>query len=146
MAVVVPLFHRTGPVAGIKGERQMTLPSCSSLIALLCMLLMGVGLGMLLMTSHDASVRAVVAAPRALATPILDPAVGPTPEPVTPEAPPPPAPDQYVGVIFARHSVDMAARSEGRVEAVYVHLGDHLRPGDAIAQIESSTIREQLAM
>jgi len=32
------------------------------------------------------------------------------------------------------------------LEAVYVHLGDHLRPGDIIAQIESSAIRQQLAM
>jgi RND family efflux transporter MFP subunit len=124
----------------------MTVPSCHSLIAMLCMLLMGVGLGMLLMTSHDASVPAVVEAPRAVATPVLDPAVGPTSEPATPEAPTPPAPDQYVGVIFARHLVDMAARSEGRVEAVYVHLGDHLRPGDVIAQMESSAVRQQLAM
>jgi RND family efflux transporter MFP subunit len=29
---------------------------------------------------------------------------------------------------------------------VYVHLGDHLRPGDVIAQIESSALRQQLAI
>jgi RND family efflux transporter MFP subunit len=113
---------------------------------MLFMFMMGVGLGMLLMTSHHTSVQAVVEVPQASATPVLDPAVRPTPEPVAPEAPKPPAPDQYVGVIFARHLVDMAARSDGRVEAVYVHLGDHLRPGDVIAQMESSAIRQQLEM
>jgi RND family efflux transporter MFP subunit len=124
----------------------MTLPSFNSLIAMLIMLIMGVGLGMLIMTSHDASVHAVIEAPKATVTPVPSPAVRPAPEPVAPEAPTPQAPEPYVGVIFARQLVDMAARSDGRLEAVYVHLGDHLRPGDVIAQIESSAIRQQLEM
>jgi RND family efflux transporter MFP subunit len=124
----------------------MTLPSFNSLIAMLLMLIMGVGLGMLIMTSHDASVHAVIEAPKATVTPVPSPAVRPAPEPVAPEAPTPQAPEPYVGVIFARQLVDMAARSDGRLEAVYVHLGDHLRPGDVIAQIESSAIRQQLEM
>jgi RND family efflux transporter MFP subunit len=113
---------------------------------MLFMLMIGVGLGMLIMTSHDSSVHAVVEAPQAAATPVPSPAVRPMPEPVAPEAPTPQAPEQYVGVIFARQLVDIAARSDGRLEAVYVHLGDHLRPDDVIAQIESSAIRQQLAM
>src|SRR4249919_483022 len=103
----------------------MTLPSGNALIAMLLMLIIGVGLGMLIMTSHHASVQAVVEAPQASATPVLGSAVRPTPEPVAQEAPTPPAPDQYVGVIFARQLVDIAARSDGRLDAVYVHLGDH---------------------
>ncbi len=113
---------------------------------MLLMLVMGVGLGMLIMTSHHSSVHAVVEASQAAATPVPDPALRPVPEPVAPQAPRPQAPDQYVGVIFARQLVDIAARSDGRLEAVYVHLGDHLRPGDIIAQIESSAIRQQLDM
>jgi RND family efflux transporter MFP subunit len=124
----------------------MTVPSCNALIAMLCMLLMGVGLGMLLMTSRASSVHAVAEAPPAAAAPVPSPAVRSVPEPVTPEAPAPPAPEQYVGVIFARQLVDIAARSDGRLEAVYVHLGDHLRPGDVIAQIESSALRQQLTI
>src|SRR5262245_56461641 len=124
----------------------MTVLSYNSLIAMLCMLLMGVGLGMVLMTSRDSSVHAVVKAPQAVATPVPVPAVTPMPEPVAPEAPTPPAPEQYVGVIFARQLVDIAARSDGRLEAVYVHLGDHLKPGAVIAQIESSAIKQQLAI
>ncbi len=57
-----------------------------------------------------------------------------------------PAPDQYVGVIFARQLADIVARSEGRLEAVYVHLGDHLKPGDAIAKIESYAITQRMEM
>jgi RND family efflux transporter MFP subunit len=110
------------------------------------MLMLGVGLGMLIMTSPPASVQAVIAAPQAAATPVLGPAVTPTPEPVAPEAPPPRAPAQYVGVIFARQLVDIAARSEGRLEALYVHLGDHLKPGDVVAKIESYAITQQLDM
>jgi RND family efflux transporter MFP subunit len=124
----------------------MTLPSCHSLIAMLLMLIMGVGLGMLIMTSHPSSVHTVVEVPQAAATPVLGPAVRPIPEPVAPEAPAPQAPDQYVGVVFARQLVNIAARSDGRLEAVYVHLGDHLRPGDVIARIESSALRPQLEM
>ena len=124
----------------------MTLPSCNSLIAMLLMLIMGVGLGMLMMTSRDSSVHAVVEAPQAAATPVPSPAIRPMPEPVASEASTPQAPEQYVGVIFARQLVDIAARSDGRLEAVYVHLGDHLKPGDVIAQIESAAIRQQLDM
>jgi multidrug efflux pump subunit AcrA (membrane-fusion protein) len=124
----------------------MTLPSYNSLIAMLLMLMIGVGLGMLIMTSHHSSVHAVVEAPQAAAAPALGPAVRPIPEPVAPEAPTPQAPDQYVGVIFARQLVDMAARSDGRLAAVHVHLGDHLKPGNVIAQLESSAIRQQLEM
>ena len=58
----------------------------------------------------------------------------------------PPAPDQYVGVLFARQLADIVARSDGRLEAVYVHLGDHLKPGDVIAKIESYAIAQQLDM
>jgi RND family efflux transporter MFP subunit len=54
--------------------------------------------------------------------------------------------DRYVGVIFARQLADIVARSEGRLEAVYVHLGDHLKPGDSIAKIESYALMQQLAM
>jgi RND family efflux transporter MFP subunit len=47
-------------------------------------------------------------------------------------------------VIFARQLVDIAARSDGRLEAVYVHLGDHLKPGEVVAKIESYAIAQQL--
>src|SRR5262249_13270402 len=124
----------------------MTLPSFNSLIAMLLMLIMGVGLGMLIMTGQHSAVHAIVETPQAAATPVPSPAIRPMPESVAPKASTPQAPEQYVGVIFARQLVDIAARSDGRLEAVYVHLGDHLRPGDVIAQIESSAIRQQLAM
>jgi len=124
----------------------MTLPSYTSLIALALMLMIGVGLGMLLMSSPHVSVQTVIEAPQAAAAPVLGPAVKPTPAPVAPAAPMPPESDQYVGVIFARQLVDIAARSEGRLEAIYVHLGDHLKPGEVVARIESYAITQQLDM
>lgn len=54
--------------------------------------------------------------------------------------------ERYVGVIFARQTADIVARSEGRLEAVYASLGDHLKPGAVIARIESSSITQQLEM
>jgi len=124
----------------------MTLPSCTSLIARILILLLGVGLGILLMSSPHASVRDISEAPQAAAPPVLAPAVKLTPEPVVPEAPPPRAPAQYVGVIFARQLVDIAARSDGRLEALYVRLGDHLKPGEVVAKIESYAIMQQRDM
>ena len=58
----------------------MTLPSWHSLTAMVLMLMLGVGLGMLLMSSPRASVQAVVEPPQAAATPVPSPAVRPTPE------------------------------------------------------------------
>src|SRR5262245_8300402 len=113
-----------------KGKLQMTILSCNSLIAMLLTLMIGVGLGMLIMTSPHSSVHAVVETPQAAAAPVPDAAVRPVPELIAPEAPTLQAPEQYVGVIFARQLVDIAARSDGRLEAVYVHLGEHLRPGE----------------
>jgi RND family efflux transporter MFP subunit len=55
-----------------------------------------------------------------------------------------PVADQYVGVIFARQLADIVARADGRLEAVYVHLGDRLKPGDVIAKIESYALTQQL--
>jgi RND family efflux transporter MFP subunit len=101
-----------------------------------------------------ATIRAFCAAhPGAIIKPVsqrrseaLEPAVRPTPAPVAPEAPPPQAPAQYVGVIFAPQLVDMAARSDGRLEAIYAHLGEHLKPGDVVAKVESNAITQQLDM
>jgi RND family efflux transporter MFP subunit len=126
----------------------MTLRPFPVLIAMLLMLAIGVGLGMLITTSHRSivTVSAAVEAPQAASPPAPSPVVRPGPEPVAQETSVPPASDQYVGVIFARQLADIVARSDGRLEAVYVHLGDHLKPGDVIARIESYAITQQLDM
>lgn len=117
-------------------------------IVMLLMLTVGVGLGALITTSHRSTitVSAAVEAPPVAVPPAPSPAVRPVPDPVVQAASVRPAPDQYVGVIFARQLADIVARSEGRLEAVYVHLGDHLKPGDAIAKIESYAITQQMEM
>jgi RND family efflux transporter MFP subunit len=110
------------------------------------MLAIGVGLGMLIMTSHRSTLNAAVDAPQVPAPAALSPVVRLVPDPVTQPAAIHPAPDHYVGVIFARQSADIVARSEGKLEAVSVHLGDHLKPGDVIAKVESYVITQQLEM
>jgi len=124
----------------------MTLRPFPMLIAMLLMLAIGVGLGVLITTSHRATAHAVVEAPQIAPPQTPSPVVRPGPEPVAQETSVPPAPDQYVGVLFARQLADIVARSDGRLEAVYVHLGDHLKPGDVIAKIESYAIAQQLDM
>ena len=94
----------------------MTLASWRSHTAMVLMLMPGIGLGMFLMPSPHASVQAVIESPQAAATPVPGPAVSLTPELVAPEALEPPESESYVGVIFARQLVDIAARSEGRRE------------------------------
>jgi RND family efflux transporter MFP subunit len=115
-------------------------------IAMLLLLAIGVGLGVLITTSHRSTANAVVDAPPAAPPPVPSPIVRPVPDPVAQPAAVQPVSDHYVGVIFARQLADIVARSDGRLEAVYVHLGDHLKPGDVIAKIESYAITRQLEM
>jgi len=124
----------------------MMLRPFSVLILMLLMLVIGVGLGILIMTNHRSTVNAAVETPQVLAPLVLNPVVRPGPAPVAQETSVQPAPDRYVGVIFARQLADIVARSDGRLEAVYVHLGDHLKPGDVIAKIESYALTQQLDM
>jgi RND family efflux transporter MFP subunit len=116
------------------------------LIVMLLMLALGIGFGMLMATSQRAMVNAAVETPPVSATPAPSPVVRPGPEPVAQTASVQPIPAQYVGVIFARQLADIVARSDGRLEAAYVHPGDHLKPGDVIAKIESYAIAQQLEM
>jgi RND family efflux transporter MFP subunit len=51
---------------------------------------------------------------------------------------------QFIGVVFPGQSIDIVARSEGRLEATYVNLGDYLKPGDVIARAETSSAAQQL--
>ncbi len=52
----------------------------------------------------------------------------------------------YVGVIFARQSADIVARSEGTLQSISANLGDRLKAGDVIAQIDSNAVTQQLEM
>src|SRR5438128_2101554 len=124
----------------------MMLRPFPALIAMLLILAIGIGLGMLITTRHRSTANATVDAPPASAPPAPSPVGRPVPEPVAPTASVQQAPNHYLGVIFARQLADIVARSDGRLEAVYVHLGDHLKPGDAIAKIESYVITQQLDM
>src|SRR5947208_17105430 len=96
------------------------------LIAMLLMLAIGAGLGVLITTSYRSTAHAVIDAPPAAPPPAPSPVVRPGPEPIAQEPAVPPVLDQYAGIIFARQLADIVARSDGRLEAVYVHLGDHL--------------------
>jgi RND family efflux transporter MFP subunit len=53
---------------------------------------------------------------------------------------------EFVGMTIAREAIEVGAPSEGRLEAVYVNLGDRLKPGDRIARLNSDSINRQLAM
>src|SRR5262249_56237491 len=53
---------------------------------------------------------------------------------------------EFVGVTIAREAIEVAAPSEGRLEAVYVNLGDQLKQGDRIARLNSDSINQQLPM
>jgi RND family efflux transporter MFP subunit len=62
------------------------------------------------------------------------------------DVPEPDTRDEYVGVVFSRQSADIVARSEGRVEELYVRLGEALKTGDVIARIEPTLILRELEM
>jgi len=53
---------------------------------------------------------------------------------------------EFIGVTIARDAIEVAAPSEGRLDAVYVNLGDRLKLGDRIARLNSDSIKRELAM
>ncbi len=50
----------------------------------------------------------------------------------------------FLGVVLAGDTAEVASKGEGRIEAVFVKTGDHLRRGDPIAQLDVRTQREEL--
>ena len=58
------------------------------------------------------------------------------PKPVAkPVSAPPPAEERkgWLGVVVARESVDVTADSQGRVQAIYVSIGDRVKTGMAVS-------------
>ncbi|WP_437305413.1 efflux RND transporter periplasmic adaptor subunit [Sorangium sp. So ce388] len=65
------------------------------------------------------------------------------PPPAHPSRPVPP-PDEFLGVILARVSADIAPRFEGRLREVHVRLGDHLVAGQLIGTLDVPSLRFDL--
>ena len=64
-------------------------------------------------------------------------------------AAPPAAPrarPQFVGVVLARESVDVASKLEGRLKSVLVKLGDAVRRDALIATLDGTPMRQELAI
>ena len=53
---------------------------------------------------------------------------------------------QFLGVLLARSSIDIASGHEGRLDAVNVRLGDAVVSGESLARLEIPTVRFDLAM
>jgi RND family efflux transporter MFP subunit len=107
-----------------------------NITALTLVLAAGVGLGATLFREP------VPATAAAAETPVSDapPAAPARPiEDIAPAA-------AYLGVVFARQSADIVARSEGALESVDANLGDRLRAGDVIARIDSYSLARQHEM
>ena len=84
-----------------------------------------------------------------------EPQAAPLPAPAAPETsarrvetPSPPAPERrgWTGVVVARESVDVTAEAQGRVRALYVQIGDPVKPGDRIASLDSAIPGQDLEM
>jgi len=52
----------------------------------------------------------------------------------------------WLGVVVARESVDVTADSPGRLQAVYVSIGDRVRKGDRIASLDTRIAAQDLEM
>jgi len=66
------------------------------------------------------------------------------PQDDAPSIPRDPVEAGYLGVTFARQSADVAARSDGTLQAVLVNLGDRIKAGDVIATVDSYSNEQQL--
>lgn len=58
--------------------------------------------------------------------------------------PPPASTREYLGVVLARSSADIAPRFQGRLKEVAVRLGDHVTAGSVIAVVDAPTLRSDL--
>lgn len=56
-----------------------------------------------------------------------------------------PVAPEFVGVVVARASVDLASQVPGRLVAVHAALGDHVEAGALLARIEAPTLPAELA-
>src|SRR5437868_6966566 len=63
-----------------------------------------------------------------------------------PEPAPSPKDPGLLGVVLTGETVEVASKGEGRLEAVFVKPGDHVKRGDAIAQLDIHTQQEDLRM
>jgi RND family efflux transporter MFP subunit len=79
----------------------------------------------------------------------------PSPEPAAPAtpvrrvetpAPPPLERRGWTGVVVARESVDVTAEAQGRVQAIYVQIGDAVAPGARIASLDAAIPGQDLEM
>ncbi len=52
----------------------------------------------------------------------------------------------FLGVVVATHSVDLAPKVSGRVEAVHVRLGERVSAGASIATLDTAALRHDLKM
>ncbi|HSS50210.1 MAG TPA: efflux RND transporter periplasmic adaptor subunit [Thermoanaerobaculia bacterium] len=52
----------------------------------------------------------------------------------------------WLGVVVSRESVDVTADSQGRLQAVYVSIGDRVKRGDRIASLDTRIAAQDLEM
>jgi RND family efflux transporter MFP subunit len=90
--------------------------------------------------------RAAPAAPEAAQPAGSGSAIAPSPGAGEMGAGPGSAADGFLGVLLARHSVDLAPRSEGRLSAVHVRLGDAVPAGGLVATVDVPALRYDLGM
>jgi RND family efflux transporter MFP subunit len=73
----------------------------------------------------------------------------PSPKLAAKPAPAPPAepePKVWLGVVVSRESVDVTADSQGRLQAVYVSIGDRVKRGDRLASLDTRIASQDLEM
>jgi len=83
---------------------------------------------------------------RAASTAALD---APAPKLAAKPAPAPvvePERKGWLGVVVSRESVDVTADSQGRLQAVYVSIGDRVKKGDRIASLDTRIAAQDLEM
>jgi RND family efflux transporter MFP subunit len=71
------------------------------------------------------------------------PKIAPKPAPAPPVEP---EHKGWLGVVVSRESVDVTADSQGRLQAVYVSIGDRVKRGDRIASLDTRIAAQDLEM
>lgn len=110
--------------------------------------------GLIVLTLLISSCYSSTQEPQPFPTPRLAPASLITPSPTTVnnisdnnlEPPKVVVKEGFLATILPQESVDIAAKFEGRLEAIYVGLGDQVSHNTVVAKLESYTIEQDLVM
>ena len=134
MSLLQPGLRQTTPLRCAKSTSGLS-PITKRVIQVVCLLLSAAGLGLIAYSRNAATWNVVPAAPRDFGELSPQTSSGKEMSEVG-----------FLGVVVATHTVDLAPKVNGRVDAVHVRLGDRVIANAPIATLDTAALRHDLKM